>query len=85
MKPSLFRLPSLLAGLTLALAPACRATPALDGAGVVPFRSAQHQRPLLRYADGQLASLDHCAVKLENPLNPKIPPCYVNGRPVGFC
>jgi hypothetical protein len=41
--------------------------------------------PLVRYADGQLAQADSCAVLLGNKLSRKIPPVYVNGRPIGFC
>jgi hypothetical protein len=41
--------------------------------------------PLVRYFDGDLVSLnDRCAVR-KIKLNPKMPPVYVNGRPIGFC
>ena len=53
--------------------------------GVVPFAGSRPERPRLRYADGQVSPLEHCAVRLSNKLNPRIPPCYVNGRPIGFC
>ena len=53
--------------------------------GVVEIESETPNRPHLRYRDGQASQLTHCAIKLANKLNPKIPPCYVNGSPVGFC
>jgi hypothetical protein len=41
--------------------------------------------PRLRYYDGEQVSLnDRCAVR-HVKLNPKMPPIYVNGQPVGFC
>ena len=41
--------------------------------------------PRLRYFDTDLVSInDRCAVR-KTRLNPKMPPIYVNGRPVGFC
>ena len=55
------------------------------GFGVVPFDTDEPKRPRLRYRDGQLAPLNHCAIRLANKLNPRIPPCYINGLPVGFC
>lgn len=42
-------------------------------------------RPRLRYDDGQVSLNTTCAVRLENKLNPAIPPVYVNGSPLGFC
>ena len=45
----------------------------------------QDSLPHLRYFDGGDVSLnDRCAVR-KDKLNPKMPPIYVNGRPVGFC
>jgi hypothetical protein len=41
--------------------------------------------PKLRYYESGLVSMnDRCAVR-HTRLNPKMPPVYVNGRPVGFC
>jgi len=41
--------------------------------------------PRLRYYQSGLVSLnDRCAVR-KVKLNPKMPPAWVNGRPVGFC
>jgi hypothetical protein len=41
--------------------------------------------PLVRYFEGEQLSLnDKCAVRKVR-LNPKMPPVYVNGRPIGFC
>ncbi len=45
----------------------------------------QDSLPRLRYYDGEQVSLnDRCAVR-KAKLNPKMPPIYVNGQPVGFC
>lgn len=41
--------------------------------------------PRLRFrADGQVSLNDRCPVR-KVKLNPKMPPAYVNGRPIGFC
>ena len=41
--------------------------------------------PKIRYSETGLVSLnDRCAVRKVR-LNPKMPPVYVNGRPIGFC
>jgi hypothetical protein len=41
--------------------------------------------PRVRYFDtGQIAPNDRCAVRKVR-LNLKMPPVYVNGRPIGFC
>ncbi|MEE9271017.1 MAG: hypothetical protein V3V49_12235 [Candidatus Krumholzibacteria bacterium] len=40
--------------------------------------------PLIEYADGQRSLNDRCPVR-QTKLNLKMPPVYVNGRPVGFC
>jgi len=49
------------------------------------YVNAQDSLPRLRYFDGNQVSLnDRCAVR-KAKLNPKMPPIYVNGQPVGFC
>ncbi|HVS19215.1 MAG TPA: hypothetical protein VMT18_11490 [Planctomycetota bacterium] len=58
---------------------------ALDGAGVHYVAGADPTRPFVRYADGQVGLADHCAIRLASKLNRRIPPVYVNGRPIGFC
>ena len=40
--------------------------------------------PRIRYADGLVSLNDRCPVR-KGPLNLRMPPVYVNGRPVGFC
>ena len=40
--------------------------------------------PKLRFADGMVSLNDRCMVR-KVPLNPKMPPVYVSGHPVGFC
>ncbi len=38
----------------------------------------------LRFEDGAVSLNDRCPVR-RSRLNPKMPPVFVNGRPVGFC
>ena len=40
--------------------------------------------PRLEDADGIVSINDRCPVR-KKPLNPKMAPIYVNGRPLGFC
>ena len=42
------------------------------------------ESPQIRYDDGQVSLDDHCPIR-KHKLNLKMPPVYVNGRPVGFC
>jgi hypothetical protein len=49
------------------------------------FVSDTDSLPYLKFRDdGQVSLNDRCAVR-QVRLNPKMPPAYVNGRPVGFC
>lgn len=49
------------------------------------YVNAQDSLPYVRYFDGSQVSLnDRCAVR-KVKLNPKMPPVYVNGQPIGFC
>ena len=57
----------------------------LDGEGVFEVASADPEKPRLRYVDGQVSLSNTCGILLENGLNPKVPPMYVNGAPIGFC
>ena len=40
--------------------------------------------PRLRFPDGSLSLNDRCPVR-KVKLNRRMPPLYVNGRPIGFC
>jgi hypothetical protein len=40
--------------------------------------------PKVHYFEGQVSLNDRCAVRRVR-LNTKMPPVYVNGRPIGFC
>ena len=53
------------------------------GAFAVPGKDPTHHH--LRFADGQVSPNDSCMILLGNNLNPKVPPMYVNGLPLGFC
>jgi hypothetical protein len=39
----------------------------------------------IRYFEGNQVSLNNRCPVRKVALNPKMPPVYVNGRPVGFC
>ena len=41
--------------------------------------------PRVRYVDGQESLNDSCIVLTGNKLNRRVPPAFVNGRPLGFC
>jgi hypothetical protein len=52
---------------------------------VAEYVNPEDSLPHLRYFDGDQVSVNNlCAVRKVR-LNPKMPPVYVNGRPVGFC
>jgi hypothetical protein len=74
----------LLLSVLSTVAGACSSRPPL-GDGVFELRAGAGERPRLRYPDGQSSPNDSCMIRLENGLNPKVPPIYVNGRPMGFC
>ena len=57
--------------------------PAEEGVYQVNGTNSEHSR--LRYLDGHVSANETCMIRVENALNPKIPPMYVNGRPMGFC
>ena len=40
--------------------------------------------PRIQFGDGQVSLNDRCMVR-QIKLNLRMPPVYVNGRPVGFC
>ncbi len=48
----------------------------------VPGSDAEH--PRVQYADSLVSLNDRCIVR-QNKLNTRIPPVYVNGKPIGFC
>jgi len=57
----------------------------LDDEGIAYVLAPQPGFPRVRYLDGQLSLNESCAIRVENKLNRKIPPVYVNGQPIGFC
>lgn len=54
-----------------------------DGKFYVLGPDAAH--PFVRYLDGQVSLNATCAIRRGNKLSRKVPPVYVNGRPIGFC
>lgn len=42
------------------------------------------EHPRVQYADSLVSLNDRCIVR-QNKLSTKIPPVYVNGKPIGFC
>ena len=53
-------------------------------AQVASYEAGSPEHPLIRYPDGELSLNDRCPVR-RNKLNLRMPPVYVNGRPIGFC
>lgn len=51
---------------------------------LMEYASADTLFPRLRLADGQVTVNDRCMVR-QSKLNRRLPPVFVNGRPVGFC
>jgi hypothetical protein len=49
------------------------------------YVNAQDSLPRLRYFDGSQVSLNDRCPNTKAKLNPKMPPIYVNGQPIGFC
>ena len=72
--------------LAIAVAAACsRKDKTTEHRVVGEFVEAQDSFPRIRYFETNLVSInDRCAVR-KTRLNPKMPPVYVNGQPVGFC
>jgi len=70
------------AGMPSAMPPMMKV---LSDDGVVFVASGDEEHPRLRYVDGQVSQNSTCAIRLGNKLNPKIPPVYINGQPIGFC
>jgi len=68
----------------IALAP-MRPPRALDEDGVFYVLGSKPGYPRVRCLDGQVTLNESCAIRVENKLNRKIPPVYVNGQPIGFC
>ena len=60
-------------------------TPEKDYMVMGELVSPEDSMPRVRYFDdGQVSLNDRCAVR-KVKLNPKMPPVYVNGQPIGFC
>ncbi|MGH8015933.1 MAG: hypothetical protein ACREBV_07060 [Candidatus Zixiibacteriota bacterium] len=50
----------------------------------VKYADSTLEFPRIVFADGQVSMNGRCMVRMAK-LNRKMPPIYVNGRPVGFC
>lgn len=78
-------IPLLLTGLF-----ACQGNPGAEQPQIVSdtltieYADADTLFPHMRYADGLVSLNDRCAVR-QSKLNRRLPPIYVNGRPIGFC
>ena len=57
--------------------------PVDSGAFYVPTSDPLH--PRVHYAEGQDSLNDSCIVLTGNKLSRRVPPAFVNGRPIGFC
>jgi hypothetical protein len=84
-KPAVFSIALLVCLGALGLACSRKTEPAKEYVAMGEFVSPQDTLPRVRYHDGGQVSLnDRCPVR-KVKLNPKMPPVYVNGQPVGFC
>ncbi len=61
-----------------------RSTPAPPPLNEVVYADDDTLFPRILFADGQVSLNDRCMVR-HVKMNLKMPPTYVNGRPVGFC
>jgi len=52
--------------------------------GAVAYDVEAAEFPRIQFGDGQLSLNDRCIVR-QVKLNLRMPPIYVNGRPIGFC
>ncbi|MBK8229437.1 MAG: hypothetical protein IPK72_02380 [Candidatus Eisenbacteria bacterium] len=48
------------------------------------YQDTTSEHPHLVFADGSVSLNDQCPVRRAK-LNRKMPPVYINGRPIGFC
>lgn len=65
--------------------PFCRAPRPLLDDGKFYVLGSEAEHPFVRYLDGQVSLNSTCAIRRGNKLSRKVPPVYVNGRPIGFC
>ncbi|MBK7143169.1 MAG: hypothetical protein IPH75_13930 [bacterium] len=56
----------------------------LDDIGIAAFTDSTLDFPPMQYANGQLTINDRCPVR-KVPLNRRLSPLFVNGKPLGFC
>jgi hypothetical protein len=77
--------PEAAAPSVVALPDAMRPPRPLDDDGIFYVLGPDPAHPRVRYLDGQLAESESCAVQLGKKLSRRVPPVYVNGRPIGFC
>jgi hypothetical protein len=73
----------------LAVAPACAPAPVeparlVETHGAAAYADDAASLPHIRFGDAGSSINDRCPVR-KNKLNLKMPPLWVNGRPVGFC
>jgi hypothetical protein len=57
----------------------------LSDDGVFYVQSSEPASPRVRYLDGQVSLNDSCAIRRGSKLSRRVPPMYVNGKPIGFC
>ena len=76
----------LLALLMLAAASCTEERPArlVASAKVPTYVDPAVEKPLIKFDDEQVSLNDRCPVR-KAKLNLKMPPVYVNGKPIGFC
>ena len=56
----------------------------VDDIGLGIYTDTLLDYPPMRYANGNVTINDRCPVR-KVPLNPRLTPLFVNGKPLGFC
>ena len=81
-------LPAFGTGVALALLAGCaeppKKTAPMPALGVAHFENPAEEKPRIRWGDDPLSLNDRCIVR-KVKLNLRMPPIFVNGKPIGFC
>ncbi len=56
----------------------------VEDGGTIAYVNEEEEFPLIVFGDGQQSLNDRCMVR-QAKLNLRMPPVYVNSKPVGFC
>ena len=65
-------------------AEAPRKTTPMPALGVAHYENPTEEKPRIRWGEDPLSLNDRCIVR-KVKLNLRMPPIFVNGKPIGFC